>query len=280
MEGSYSQAGFYYQNNIAALKIIECLFFNSDIYEIRLENYEKGNHIDDIIIFRHNKIDYFQVKWSDDQDNSYTLYNLIKSSESDGTKTVKKSIFKQLAEGYLSAKNQGKDFSITLFTTKKESTKRRPSEGVKHNPPEIRSRIFDPLKNSELRYDALPDYAQFKDTIEKIREECSLGEDDFNDFVKNLEFRFSQETIEQIQAALAFKLEHLGIEISLLEKLLNAVVKWSISGEEITKNLVLKELGISDRFEDKLSHYFQTVSDEYYIPNQLFFDQLETGLEE
>ena len=41
MEGSASQAGFYYQNNIAALKIIECLFFNSDIVQIRLENYNE-----------------------------------------------------------------------------------------------------------------------------------------------------------------------------------------------------------------------------------------------
>src|SRR5690554_4722074 len=101
MEGSASQAGFYYQNNIAALKIIECLFFNSDIRQIRLKNYEKGNHIDDIIIYRENKIDYFQVKWSEDEDNSYSLYNLLKSEINDKGKVVKKSLFKQLAEGYL-----------------------------------------------------------------------------------------------------------------------------------------------------------------------------------
>ena len=89
MEGSASQAGFYYQNNIAALKIIECLFFNSDIRQIRLENYEKGNHIDDIIIYREDRIDYYQVKWSEDGDNSYTLYNLLTAQ------SPKKSIFKQ-----------------------------------------------------------------------------------------------------------------------------------------------------------------------------------------
>lgn len=38
---------------------------------------------------------------------------------------------------------------------------------------------------------------------------------------------------------------------------MNSIVKWSISGESITKDLVLKELGILDRFEDKLSHYFK-----------------------
>ena len=49
MTGSAPQAGFYYQNNIAALKIIESLFFNSDIQYIQLENYDRGNHIDDVI---------------------------------------------------------------------------------------------------------------------------------------------------------------------------------------------------------------------------------------
>ena len=111
MEGSASQAGFYYQNNVAALKIIECLFFDSDISHIRLENYDKGNHIDDVIIYRKDKIDYYQVKWSNDGEKVYSLYNLLTAEEG------KKSLFKQLAEGYKSVKNLSEDFTITLFTT-------------------------------------------------------------------------------------------------------------------------------------------------------------------
>ncbi len=280
MEGSASQAGFYYQNNIAALKVIECLFFNSDIRQIRLENYDEGNHIDDIIIYRQNKIDYYQVKWSEDEDNSYSLYNLLKSEVNNDGKVTKKSLFKQLAEGYLKVKLNSIDFSITLFTTKRESNQKRPSEGINHSLSEIRTNIFEPLKSSDIRYDALPNYAYYKETIEKIRQECSLDEDEFNQFVKNLEFKFRQEPTEQIQQALKFKLETLGIETSLLEKLLNSVVKWSISGESITKDLVLNELGITDRFEDKLSHYFKVVDEEHYVPNQYFFEQLEKGLTE
>ncbi len=280
MEGSASQAGFYYQNNIAALKIIECLFFNSDIRQIRLENYEKGNHIDDIIIYRENKIDYFQVKWSEDEDNSYSLYNLLKSEINDKGKVVKKSLFKQLADGYLSIKRNSENFSITLFTTKKESNQKRPSENVNHSLSEIRTNIFEFLKQSDVRYDSLPNYENYKETIEKIRQECSLDEDSFDEFIKSLEFKFSQESIEQIQNVLKSKLEIIGIETSLLERLLNATVKWSISGEGITKDLVLKELGILDRFEDKLSHYFKIIDDEYYVPNQPFFEQLEKGLSE
>jgi len=274
MEGSASQAGFYYQNNIAALKIIECLFFNSDIRKIRLENYEKGNHIDDIIIYRENKIDYYQVKWSEDGDNSYTLYNLLTAQ------SPKKSIFKQLSEGYLSVKRNSENFSITLFTTKKESNQKRPSEGLNYSLSDLRTNIFEPLKRSEVRYDSLPDYENYKKTIEKIRQECSLDEDSFDEFIKCLEFKFSQESIDQVQNALKSKLEILGIETGLFERLLNSTVKWSISGESITKDLVLKELGILDRFEDKLSHYFKVVDDEYYVPNQLFFEQLKRGLSE
>ncbi|PTT68678.1 dsDNA nuclease domain-containing protein, partial [Chryseobacterium sp. HMWF001] len=280
MEGSASQAGFYYQNNIAALKIIDCLFFNSDIRQIRLENYEKGNHIDDIIIYRENKIDYFQVKWSEDEDNSYSLYNLLKSEINDKGKVVKKSLFKQLAEGYLSVKRNSENFSITLFTTKKESNQKRPSENVNHSLCEIRTNIFEFLKQSDVRYDSLPNYENYKETIEKIRQECSLDEDSFDEFIKSLEFKFSQESIEQIQNVLKSKLEMIGIETSLLERLLNATVKWSISGEGITKDLVLKELGILDRFEEKLSHYFKIIDDEFYVPNQPFFEQLERGLDE
>lgn len=280
MEGSASQAGFYYQNNIAALKVIECLFFNSDIRQIRLENYDKGNHIDDIIIYRQDKIDYYQVKWSEDGDNSYSLYNLLKSEVNKDGKVTKKSLFKQLAEGYLSAKQNSDNFSITLFTTKRESNQKRPSEGINHSLSEIRTNIFEPLKRSDIRYDVLPNYKDYKETIEKIRQECSLDEDGFDQFIKNLEFKFRQEPTEHIQQALKFKLETLGIETSLLEKLLNGVVKWSISGESITKDVVLNELGITDRFEDKLSHYFKVVDEEHYVPNQSFFEQLEKGLTE
>lgn len=212
MEGSASQVGFYYQNNIAALKIIECLFFNSDIRQIRLENYEKGNHIDDFIIYRENKIDYYQVKWSNDKDNLYTLYNLLTAQ------SPKKSIFNQLAEGYLSANRNSANFSITLFTTKKESNQKRPSEDVNHSLPELRTNIFESLKQSDARYNSLPNYENYKETIEKIRQECSLDEDSFDEFIKSLEFNFSQEPIEQVQNFLKSKLEILGIETILFER--------------------------------------------------------------
>lgn len=280
MEGSYSQAGFYYQNNVAALKIIDCLILKSDIHQIRLENYDKGNHIDDIIVYRENKIEYYQVKWSENEDKVYTLHNLLQSSENDDGKTTKKSLFKQLAEGYISAKKNSENFSITLHTVKKESPHKRPSSGLNFGLTEIRTNFFDIVKVSSVRYDALAEYQSYRETIDIIRKECELDEDSFDEFIKNLEFKFKQEPTDQIQNIIRVKLEALGIEGALLDKLLNAAVKWSISGEAITKDILLKELGILDRFEDKLSHYFKIVDDEHYVRNQSLFHQLEKALSE
>ena len=274
MEGSTSQAGFYYQNNVAALKIIECLFFDSDISHIRLENYDKGNHIDDVIIYRKYKIDYYQVKWSNDGEKAYSLYNLLTAEEG------KKSLFKQLAEGYKSVKNLSEDFTITLFTTKRESSQKRPSEGLNHGLTEIRTKIFEPLQQASVRYDRLPEYADYRDTLEAIRTECLLDQDSFNDFIRKLEFSFSQEPIDQIQSAIKFKFSRLGIEANLFEKLLDGVVNWSITGEQITKSLVLGQLGITDRFEDKLSHHFKVVDEKFYIPNNDLLTKLKTALTE
>jgi len=274
MKGSASQAGFYYQNNVAALKIIKCLFFNTNITHILLENYEKGPHIDDVIVYRKDKIDYHQIKWSDDGENSYTLYNLLTAQP------PKKSIFKQLAKGYLSVKQNNIDFSIILFTTKRVSSQKRPSDGLNHGLTEIISEVIQPLKQATVRYDALPNYGQYQDTLNKVRLECGLDEDSFNDFLKKLDFKFSQKPTEQIQSAIKFKLNRLGIEENLFEKLLDGVVNWSITGEFITKEKVLKQLGITDRFEDKLSHYFKVVDEKYYVPNIELLNKLNTALNE
>ena len=50
--GSLSQAGFYYQNNLAALNLLELFDFNTLLLHMPLENYEAGSHIDDIILTR------------------------------------------------------------------------------------------------------------------------------------------------------------------------------------------------------------------------------------
>ena len=151
---------------------------------------------------------------------------------------------------------------------------------MNHSLTEIRTKFFEPLQQASVRYDRLPEYADYRDTLEAIRTECLLDQDSFNDFIRKLEFSFSQEPIEQIQSAIKFKFSRLGIEANLFEKLLDGVVNWSITGEQITKSLVLGQLGITDRFEDKLSHHFKVVDEKFYIPNNDLLTKLKTALTE
>lgn len=165
MSGSTSQAAFYYQNNIAALKIVDCLFFNSDITHVELENYDKGNHIDDIIIYRKNNIEYYQVKWAEDEAKSYTLYNLLTAQ------IPKKSILRQLADGYKSIYDKSVNFSIILFTSKKISSQARPSGNIIHSLKDVFENIIAPIKSVSHDYTKLPKFHEYKDTLEIIRKE-------------------------------------------------------------------------------------------------------------
>ncbi|WP_336715256.1 NACHT domain-containing protein [Chryseobacterium mucoviscidosis] len=279
MEGSASQAGFYYQNNVAALKIIEFLFFNSDISQIKLENYDQGNHIDDIIVYREERIEYYQVKWSEDEEKSYTIHSMLKSENNAEGKITKKSLFKQLAEGYLSVRNKSKEFSITLFTTKKESNQKRPSDSINFGLTDLRTNVIESLGQS-VSLNELTVYEEYKSILDKIQAECGLDDNSFDEFLRSLNFKFRQDGIDEIQSLIRHRLDTLGIEIDLMEKLLNAAVKWSITGEGITKEVVFKELGISDRFNDKISHFFKVVDDDNYVVNQPFFKQLRRSLSE
>lgn len=275
MGGSAAQAGFYYQNNVAALKILESLFFRSDITHIELENYENGKHIDDVIVYRTTNTQYTQVKWSEDTSNSYTLYNLLTATEEG-----KKSIFKQLAQGYGDAVKKGKRFTITLFTNKKQSGAKRPSEGLQHGLTELIDNYLTPFKQTALPFDQVPAYTTYKPTVDKIKAETGLSDTDFSPFLRSLEFQFSQPSLAELQQAIKLKMGILGLEESLFDRLLNKIVEWSIDTTPITKNTLLEGLGIFNRFEDKLSHYFKVVDEQYYVANEGLLEQIRRSLAE
>jgi len=94
-----------------------------------------------------------------------------------------------------------------------------------------------------------------------------------------LEFKFSQKPKAEIQNQIKSGLKSQGIETEFLEKLLNEVVEWSISGEKIDRETVLKQLGIANRFIDRISHYFE-VDDKYYVPNEDLLQKLENAITE
>jgi len=98
LSGSATQAGFYYQNNVAALKILDMLRIGSPIRTVELENPDGAKHIDDIIVHYTDYSEYIQIKWSADDNSNYALYGLLYTTPDD----KKPSLMKQLATGFLS----------------------------------------------------------------------------------------------------------------------------------------------------------------------------------
>ncbi|MBD0777309.1 NACHT domain-containing protein [Maribacter sp. ANRC-HE7] len=274
MTGSAPQAGFYYQNNIAALKIIESLFFDSDIQYIQLENYDRGNHIDDVIINRKDKTDFIQVKWSEDENNNFTLYNLLSNAED------KKSIFRQLADGYKSVVNSEIQFRIILYSTKGISNAARPSKDITIGLNDFIKKIVLPIQASGKQYDAIKSVKEFLPVVEIIRKETGLQKKEFTDFLNRLDFQLKQDSIHIIKDAIGSKFSLLGIEKNLVDRLLTSVVEWSISAKKITKEKVLRQLGLSERFEDKLSHYFKVVDDIYYVANDRLLKSIQKSVDD
>src|SRR5678815_3373408 len=97
IEGSTTQAAFFYQNHIAAAKVLDLLDFGTPVRSVVLENYDRGKHIDDVIVNYGGFTRYYQVKWSAGDDSPYTLHNLLKPP-----KDKNKSLIRELAEGYSS----------------------------------------------------------------------------------------------------------------------------------------------------------------------------------
>ncbi len=158
MQGSFTQAGFFYQNHIAALKLLEMLEFGSALRSVTLENYSKGNHIDDIIIEYGYATHYYQVKWSAGDDTPYTIHNLIAPQ-----KDKAKPLIKELAEGY-SRLSDRENIEIILFSTKQASNQKRPKDGITKGLAEVIEHIHIPFTNSST-YKNLTDLPNFASLI-------------------------------------------------------------------------------------------------------------------
>ena len=116
--------------------------------------------------------------------------------------------------------------------------------------------------------------------MEIIRKETGLQKKEFTDFINRLDFQLKQDSIHLIKDAIGSKFSLLGIEKNLVDKLLTSVVEWSISAEKITKEKVLRQLGLSERFEDKLSHFFKVVDDDYYVVNDRLLNSIQKSVDE
>lgn len=271
--GSFPQAGFYYQNNVALLKILGLLEIGTDIISIHLENFSKGKHIDDIIITRKDKTEYFQVKWAEDSMDSYTIYNLTTASEEED-----KSLWKKLAKGYSSIETPNSDDEIVLYSNKRAGTSVQKSKGITKTLADLIKfqKAFKASDQTDLKN--AQDYEEFKDVINILIQASELDEISFGDFFRKMRFELDAPEKEYIELQIENKYNQLGLEFSEKGTLLEAVINWSISGEEINKKILLQKLGINDRFADRLSHIFK-IDESTYLSNDLLFEKLDQAIE-
>lgn len=275
IEGSFSQAGFSYQNHLAALKILELLDISSDILMVEMENFKKGAHIDDIIITRKQAIEYYQVKWSADENKAFTIHNLAFEQ----TKDEKATLWTKLKNGYLKKLTGGKDATITLYTTRPAgngTSKKNP--GVNKSLAQLQAFHKKFIDLQPLALQELGDYPEFKGTLDKLAAAIDFTPDQFELFFKTLRFKFSAPSQQYLENQLDNKADDLGLDTAQIDRLLRKVVSWSISAQEVTRELLLLELGIAERTRDRLAHTFK-VDEHLYIENQALFSQLDAALE-
>ncbi len=271
MPGSVPQAGFYYQNHVAALKVLELLDFGSPITSIFLENYQKGPHIDDIIIVYSNFTRYYQIKWSQNDDKPFTLSNLTTPQEEHA-----KALLQQMAEGYSSSHVDKEHAEIILYSTRGASNhKGRSIHSLQDFLNDIHTKFVTSPPLTKLS--DLPLYSEYEGTIGALRKTSGLDEETFSKFLRSLRFELNQDDIQRQRQNVITKLAMLGIDEQLYDSLLNAVVEWSISGVSISKTDVLKRLGIANRFVDTIAHDYE-VEKQYYVENSHLFRRLDESI--
>ena len=273
----FPQASFFYQNIVAAHKILELIDIGSPIKSIELDNPSGAKHIDDIIVRYEGFTRYYQVKWSSDERKSYTLHNLITASEDES-----KSLIQQLAKGYSELADR-ENAEIILYSTRVISNRKQPSQGIDHSLQEFIEDVHSPFVNSptatSLR--SLPRYKEYESAIQLLLQASGLpDEETFCKFLKRLRFELNQDGIDTQREQLLAKLDSLGIERTLYDSLLNAVVEWSIPPRRsISASDVLKRLGLADRFVDRVAHDFK-VEEQHYVENTKLFEQLDQSIAE
>src|SRR5262249_25627231 len=139
MAGSDAQAGFYYQNIVAAQYALDLIEFGSQLRSITLENPQRAKHIDDIIADRADGASFIQVKWSDSDTTVFTLHNLVTAED------TSLSLIAQIARGFQQVSREAGRKEITLLSTKKAGTNRQPSMGFAKSLAEFLDELHTPF---------------------------------------------------------------------------------------------------------------------------------------
>lgn len=274
MAGAEAQAGFYYQNIIAAKYALDLIEFGSPLHSLTLENPSRAKHIDDIIAEAANVTAFVQVKWSEDEVSAFTLHNLI-MAENESVPLIEK-----LARGFRQVSSENGRKEIILLSTRKAGTNRQPQKGFDRSLKEFLDEFHGPLLNSpdaaDIRDAAAFD--QYRPIVERLLAASGLENlTQFAQFLRCLRFRLHEPDRETMVERLRARLALLGIEQAQYGTLLDQIVNWSITGQLVRRDDVLRVLGLLDRFVDRLSHSFP-VDRQLWVPTPGVFKALDSSI--
>ena len=275
MAGAEAQAGFHYQNVVAAGYALDLIEFGSSLRSITLESQEQAKHIDDIIANYTDKTTFVQVKWARDQNSALTLHNLV-NAESDST-----SLLSKLVRGYQQICEKPGQKEIVLFSSRQAGIKRQPRLGFTKSFTEFLDEFHQPLVDSEAAVDIekLPAFDDYRVILELLSNSANLPDTgELLAFLKCVRFRLNQPDIDTMIERIRARLAQLGIEQRYYATLLHEIVKWSIDRTLITSDDVRRVLGIHDRFVDRLSHHFP-LDQEIRVPTPRLFAELDSSIE-
>ena len=275
MAGAEAQAGFYYQNVVAAGYALDLIEFGSSLRSITLESQEQAKHIDDIIADYIDKTKFVQVKWALDQNSALTLHNLV-NAESDS-----KPLLSKLVRGYQQICEKPGQKEIVLFSSRQAGRNRQPYLGYTKSFTEFLDEFHRPLVASEATADIeeLPAFDDYRAILELLVNSTNLPDiDELLAFLKCIRFQLDQPDIETMTERVCARLVQLGIEQRYYATLLDEIVNWSINKTLITSDDVRRVLGVHDRFVDRVSHHFP-LDQEVRVSTPRLFVELDSSIE-
>jgi Cap4, dsDNA endonuclease domain/NACHT domain len=275
MAGSDAQAGFYYQNVVAAGYVLELLEIGTSVKSVSLESAERADFVDDIILEHEDKTIFVQVKWANDDSAALTLHNLVTADE-----TSEMSLIAKLASGFRRISAEPGSKEILLLSTRKPGTNRQPTKRFSRSLYEFLSELHGPFTagppSTDIREN--PRFPEYKEILDRLWQASGLATyEEFNAFLHDLRFRLDQPDRAALETSVRAKLSRLGIAQAQYGTLLDRIVKWSIGRATVKANDVLDALGLADHFTDPIDHVFPVASQQW-VPTPTVFRALDQAL--
>ncbi len=172
--------GFKYQD-LQALRLTLELYIENIDFELLMEEDNQGN-LDDIQIFRDNKLLAYQVKLATTKHASYKIIDFIDPKD----KNKKRIHIKKFANGWrdLKKKYPKKDIRIILLSNHSEGDD-----------------LLDIIKQGQFQQEFIENkkYKDVKIIRKNLKEQTSLEEEEFKDFLSHFHFQLKDKNLNDLE---------------------------------------------------------------------------------